>query len=314
MYQPAPNYPPQTPPGYGGPQDPQGYGTPAPQPGYYQQPAAPYNGQPGYTGYQDPHQPPNPAAQNYNTAPPMMAPIQPVTPSNNDVYFTDSLSRKLSDSSRIGFIRKVFSIVATQLSFTALCVAFAFIDQRSTQKFYGTPAALGLLIVSLFTYMICLYAIGCYRNVARSVPTNYILLSLFTVAFSYITAGISAWYEPDIVLAAATITAAMTIGLTVYAMYTKTDFTYCGGFMFAFMFVIFAGMILTFFMPRSIGRIALSCLVILLLCFYIIYDIQVIVGKQELALEIDDYVFASMMLYLDIMRLFLELLKILGRK
>lgn len=310
MYQPAPNYPPQNPPGYGGPHDPQGYGTPAPQPGYYQQPAAPYNNQPGF---QDPYQPPNPAAQNYNTVPPS-APIQPVTPSNNDVYFTDSLSRKLSDSSRIGFIRKVFSIVAAQLSFTAMAVGLAFIDQKSTQRFYTTSTAYGLLGLALFTYIVCLYAIGCYRNVARSVPTNYILLSLFTIAFSYITAGISAWYEPDVVLAAATITAAMTIGLTTYAMYTKTDFTYCGGFMFAFMFVVFSGMILSFFMPRSIGRILISGIIVLLLCFYIIYDIQIICGKQELALEIDDYVFASMILYLDIMRLFLELLKILGRK
>lgn len=301
MYQPAPNYPPQ---------NPQGYGAPQPQHGYQPQPGA-YNGQPGY---QDPSQPPNPAGYGYAPVPPQPVPEPVAPPAGQDVYFTDSLSKSLSGSARIGFIRKVFSIVATQLSVTAIGVGLAFIDQKASQTFYNTSAGLGLLIVSIFTYMICLYAIGCYRSVARSVPTNYILLSLFTIAFSYITAGISSYYEPEVVLAAATITAAMTIGLTVYAIYTKVDFTYCGSFMFALMFVIFAGMILTFFMPKSIGRIALSAIVVLLLSIYIIYDVQVIVGNQSLALEIDDYCFAAMMLYLDIMRLFLELLKILGRK
>jgi protein lifeguard len=195
-----------------------------------------------------------------------------------------------------------------------LGVCLTFIDQTGSQNFYNTSPALALLGLSLVTYMVCLYAIGCYRSVARSVPTNYILLGLFTVAFSYITAGISCFYEPDVVLAAASMTAAMTIGLTAYALYTKKDFTYCGGLMFAFMFVVFAGMILSFFLPKSIARILLSAIVVMILCLYIIFDIQVIVGNRALALEIDDYVFAAMMLYLDIMRLFLELLKILGRK
>jgi FtsH-binding integral membrane protein len=43
---------------------------------------------------------------------------------------------------------------------------------------------------------------------------------------------------PSIVVSAAVLTACVTIGLTVYAMYTKTDFTVCGGSLFLLFFVI----------------------------------------------------------------------------
>ena len=41
--------------------------------------------------------------------------------------------------------------------------------------------------------------------------------------------SVSAFYEPDAVIMAAGITAAVTIGLTLFAFQTKWDFTACGG-------------------------------------------------------------------------------------
>jgi FtsH-binding integral membrane protein len=46
--------------------------------------------------------------------------------------------------------------------------------------------------------------------------------------------------DASIVVAAAVLTAAITIGLTVYAFYTKTDFTICGGLMFMLGFALLA--------------------------------------------------------------------------
>ena len=48
---------------------------------------------------------------------------------------------------------------------------------------------------------------------------------------------------------------------------------------------------------------------------YIIYDTQLIIGgkhKRCAQLSIDEYIYAAMILYLDIMRMFLELLRLLG--
>jgi FtsH-binding integral membrane protein len=44
---------------------------------------------------------------------------------------------------------------------------------------------------------------------------------------------------------------------------------------------------------------------------YIIYDLQLIMGDKTLSISPEEYIFASLNLYVDIMRIFLELLKIL---
>lgn len=44
---------------------------------------------------------------------------------------------------------------------------------------------------------------------------------------------------------------------------------------------------------------------------YIIYDLQLIMGDKALSISPEEYIFASLNLYVDIMRIFLELLKIL---
>ena len=44
---------------------------------------------------------------------------------------------------------------------------------------------------------------------------------------------------------------------------------------------------------------------------YIVYDLQLIMGDKTLSISPEEYIFASLNLYVDIMRIFLELLKIL---
>ena len=46
---------------------------------------------------------------------------------------------------------------------------------------------------------------------------------------------------------------------------------------------------------------------------YLVYDVQLISGKFGIEYSIDDYIFAAMELYIDIIRLFLEILRILGK-
>jgi FtsH-binding integral membrane protein len=51
--------------------------------------------------------------------------------------------------------------------------------------------------------------------------------------------GITGFVEdPNIVVSAAVLIACITIGLTVYAVYTKTDFTMMGGALFVVFFLI----------------------------------------------------------------------------
>lgn len=295
-YDPTQNPQFQAPPGYNQP-----YMNQQTAPGYNQ----PYPNQQTAPGY---NQPPAPAFNPFAE----QQPVQTGPQGGFDPYAADGLSKGLSENSRLGFIRKVYGILSMQLTMTAFAVCLAMIDQNASRDFFRRNGA--LLVVVLMVYIVTLYALGCYRSLARAVPTNYILLTLFTGSMSYMVASITSFYEPEIVLAAAVLTAAVVVGLTVYALTTKTDFTYCGGAMWAFFFVVLSCTVLSFCLRGRVAQVWISGLLIFIFSFYIIYDTQLIIGNHELKLEIDDYVFAAMMLYIDIVRLFLEILKVLGRK
>ena len=156
------------------------------------------------------------------------------------------------------------------------------------------------------------YAIYCYSTCGRKVPNNYICLSIFTLTEAYIFSSFTSFLDPDIVFIAATLTAAMTISLTIYAMKTETDLTYCGAFLFMAFCMLFVGSFLAFFFAGQLVNILISIFTVILFGLYIVYDTQLICGNHALKLSTDDYIIGALHLYIDIMRIFLEILKILA--
>lgn len=169
-----------------------------------------------------------------------------------------------------------------------------------------------LLIVAAIISIALVCVLSCCQNVARSVPINYILLMAFTVCEAY-TVAFSCVIVNDglTVLAAAFMTAAIVIALTIYAAFTKTDFTVCGGAMAIVggIFVIFS---LFSFMFGPTFHLILACVGVFIFGIYLIIDTQLILGgKRQYSLDKDDYIMGAMILYLDIINIFLYLLEIL---
>lgn len=50
----------------------------------------------------------------------------------------------------------------------------------------------------------------------------------------------------------------------------------------------------------------------LLFSCYLIFDTMLILGKNSIKFSIDDYIIAALSLYIDILRIFLEVLRILA--
>mmetsp|Transcript_26309 Transcript_26309/g.23178 ORF Transcript_26309/g.23178 Transcript_26309/m.23178 type:complete len:144 (+) Transcript_26309:162-593(+) len=94
------------------------------------------------------------------------------------------------------------------------------------------PAAWVLFWVCWSVTFALMCVLMCCLRVARKVPTNYILLGIFTLCESYLVSFISAFYDPTIVVLAAFLTATLTFVLTLYACTTKSDFTTMGGLLF----------------------------------------------------------------------------------
>lgn len=193
---------------------------------------------------------------------------------------------------------------------TALLTAIVLASEELQRFMILNPA---IMFVCLVVYMVCLYALVCYPKISRTVPLNYSLLFLFTLAMSYVVGFICSQYSPKIVTAAAILTALMMIGLTTYACYTKTDFTMCGGLLFAMGFVLIGMIFVGFFITDKFYHAVLCALTLVLLSVYVIYDTQLIVGKHSYKYMVDDYILAALNLYLDIINMFLTILRILGK-
>lgn len=157
-------------------------------------------------------------------------------------------------------------------------------------------------------------ALICVRSLARKVPTNYILLTIFTVAESILVAYACASVQDRlIVLQAAVMTAGITVALTIYAMTTKTDFTMCWGFAWVLGFSLFFFGIFAFISGSEFMYKFYCLLGVLAGGLYILIDTQLIMGGKSWQLSEDEYIVGAMILYIDIIYLFLKLLALLRR-
>jgi FtsH-binding integral membrane protein len=106
-----------------------------------------------------------------------------------------------------------------------------------------------LIYIILVLCIIVELLILCVKSLARTVPINYILLSIFTACEAYIVAHISSRFTAGSIAAAAFMTAGMVITLTVYAFRTTKDFTMMGGSLYLFAFVLFFSSLILLFLP-----------------------------------------------------------------
>merc|ERR1712137_355304 len=118
------------------------------------------------------------------------------------------------------------------------------------------------------------------------------------------------------------ITTFVVFGLTLFACQTKYDFTGCGPYLLVALlclmafgsFVLLGSFILSNTTMQKMGFMY-ACAGALIMSFYIVYDTQLIVGgkhQRSHEFSIDDYAFAAISLYIDIIQLFLYLLRLFG--
>ena len=170
------------------------------------------------------------------------------------------------------------------------------------------------LAISLFLISVCVEcAIICCKTAARKVPLNFILLSIFTACQAFYFAMFTTLYTQSSVLMAAGMTAGMTVALTIYACTTKTDFTVCGGLFFTLTIGLLMLMIFSVFMSFAAWwHPVVSSILVVFYGLYLIYDTQLIAGGGQHELSHDDYIIGALIIYVDIMMIFLELLSLFG--
>lgn len=226
---------------------------------------------------------------------------------NNDEGF-EPISNLSEKKLRLGFIKKTFGILGTQLLITFLITLIPLVSEDVKTWMHKNW---WLVIVSSVLSIIILYVVV-YTKAGRKVPLNYILVGLFTIFEAYTVAFLAARFQPETVALAAGLTTILVIALSLYAACTKTDFTKCGGFLLICMVVLITGGVVAFFFRNRILNLILSCLGVLVFGIYLIFDIQLLLGNKKNKFSKDDYILAAMMLYIDIVQMFIYILQIIG--
>lgn len=315
QYPMQPGYPPQ--PGYPGAQP----GYPGAQPSYPGAQAGYPGAQPGYPagpGMQPgaqvpafgfaPRPPMDSSAYNMSGGGSTYQPGQGGTDpkDDEDALAASGLGNSFGDKAiRHAFVRKVYLILMLQLLVTVGVIAL-FTFHQGVKSFVQRNMWVYLLSYGVFivTYM----TLVCCSGVRRKYPGNIIMLSIFTLAMSYMTGTIASTYDTQIVIMTVGITAVICFLISIFAMQTKYDVTGWGMYLFVAGMVMFVFGIVAIFTFSHIMRTIYSAGIALLFSMYLVYDTQMLIGGRKYELSAEEHVFGALTLYIDVVQIFIALL------
>lgn len=205
---------------------------------------------------------------------------------------------------RMGFLRKVYGILTSQLLLTTV-IAAAFMMHEGIKDYVQKNN--WMLLVAMLGTLVVLFPLMIKRH---ETPINYILLGAFTVMEAYTVGVIVTFYDKQAVLEAFVLTLGVTVALTIYTLQSKKDFSSWAAGLFACLWILLLAGLLQLIFPTEVVDKALSIGGAVLFSLFIIFDTHMLMHK----LSPEEYIVATINLYLDIINLFLHLLKLLGER
>ena len=150
------------------------------------------------------------------------------------------------------------------------------------------------LVIALITMCVIICT-----DYGRRVPHNYILCAIFTTCEGYAIAGVTAVYEDETVILAGLETALVSIALTIYAMYSKTDISVFMGLAFVAYFALLPIILIgSLFMSMQAVHIVYCVIGLILYSLFLIIDTKMICDKGKTFgnydVSYDDYIICAM--------------------
>lgn len=144
----------------------------------------------------------------------------------------------------------------------------------------------------------------------HSYPTNLLFLSGFTLLEAYTISVIVSFYKTSIVLNAVLLTGGIFIFLTAFACQSKYDFTSWMPYLFGALWGLVLFSFMYMFIPgySSTAELIYGGVAALIFSGYILVDTQLVMRHHH----VEEEIAAAISLYLDIINLFLAILRILN--
>ncbi|WFD26506.1 hypothetical protein MNAN1_001489 [Malassezia nana] len=203
---------------------------------------------------------------------------------------------------RAMFVRKVYSVLFCQILGSAVVAS----------ALHATAASSW---IQTHTWSMLLATVGSFVSLGlvywkrHTHPTNLLMLSLFT-AFESLTLGaVISFVDQSVVLKAFFITTFLFLGLTLFTLQSEYDFSSLGAWLYWALFILVGtGLVQLFFPYNHMFEILYSAGGCAVFSGYIVYDTWLL----QRHLSPDDWVLANVSLYLDVVNLFLSVLRLLN--
>ena len=164
------------------------------------------------------------------------------------------------------------------------------------------------LVAVIVSMLLGIFVLPRYANSASGIGVIFGITGLLGFGLGAIlTQYLALPQGPQIVGTAFGGTALIFLGLSGYALTSKRDFSFMGGFLFAGMMVLVVAMLANIFLAMPALSLAISAGIILVMSGFILFDTSRIARGEE-----TNYIMATYGIYLSIFNIFISLLQILG--
>ena len=168
----------------------------------------------------------------------------------------------------------------------------------------GRGAALGLMLGSL----VMLFVVNATANSGKGLIATFVFTAMMGASLGpMLQAYLALPNGPSLVMQALGGTAIVFFGLSAYALTTRKDFSFMGGFLMVGLLVIVGASIANLFFQVAAVSLAISAAAVFIMSALILFDTSRIIHGGE-----TNYIRATVALYLDIYNLFVHLLSLLG--
>jgi modulator of FtsH protease len=205
---------------------------------------------------------------------------------------------------RATLVRRTYGLVFISVIVTALGVAFGFTQPALMQAVARHPI---ITMIAMFAPLIMA------MQARRSFPKNIILTLIFTFIEGIWIAPFLFMAEqrsPGIVGQAGLLTLSTFGVLSLYAVFSRRDFSAWGSFFIVGLWVLIAVSLINIFVGSALASLYIAGATVLVFSGLLVFDTWRIVRSGQYGP--DDYVPAAVNIYLDLLNLFLAIITLLG--
>lgn len=196
-----------------------------------------------------------------------------------------------------------------QLLLTVLIAAPVYTHKTVRQFLSLNPWVFWLSLIITFTLLLVLALSEAAR---RRYPLNLLLLLVFTVANGLLVGVASATYFKQTLLLGLLIAASVSLSLIVYASQTSVEFSAPGGILYSASMILLSVTLADWFLGFKTLHLLIGGCGALLFSAYLVYDVQLLAsGESCYQVLPDEYVFATINVYTDVITLFMYILQVM---